>query len=847
MPVTPTYPGVYVEELPSGAHPITGVATSIGAFVDFFPQGPLNEAIQIFSWADFERQFGGLDVRSEASYGIQQFFLNGGTQAFVVRTTSTSSGSGAQAAAIALQDGNGNNVLLATAASPGQWGNNIRVDVDYATTDPTSLFNLTVTEVSMASGTPQVVATEPFRNLSLDSTQSNFAVNVINNGSQLVTVQLPSSGAARPAPTGTVSKNFVAISVPSWSAHKAFAAGAAILDPNGNLEVVLNAGTSGASMPSWPTTVGSKTSDGTVGWQLSATGVGIPTWAAAQHYAVGAQIVDSNGHLEIATTASTSGATQPVWPTAVGTITAGDGGVSWQLAPTGLGLVRPAWTASKNYILGAEIIDTNGNLERVTTAGTSGAASPAWKMSIGGTVTDGTVTWTLVAGNRLVVDLTDSMQVAVNGNPAFTKVIQLNAAPPTALNWTWLAATLQASIRAIDPSLANATVTVDGSASTEVSLQIKAGTPGPADYLVFSDGSGTLATTLGLNATAAPNVQQYALGSSTKAQAQAFPPAAGNAEPGSDGKWSPSADAAGVTGGLIGDPVQKTGMYALLEVDLFNILCIPSTALLPDINAAQVATNATALCTQRRAFYILDAPQQAADRDTVPAIMTWLDQNATLRSRNVAIYFPRPDIADPLNNYQLRATGPSGTVAGLYARTDVARGVWKAPAGTETALAGVQALEYNLIDGENGVLNPLAINCLRSFPIYGNICWGARTLNGADQMEDDYKYIPVRRLALFLEESLYRGLKWVVFEPNDEPLWALIRLNVTAFMQNLFRQGAFQGSTPQQAYLVKCDSETTTPLDQANGIVNILVGFAPLKPAEFVIIQIQQLAGQLAA
>jgi len=145
------------------------------------------------------------------------------------------------------------------------------------------------------------------------------------------------------------------------------------------------------------------------------------------------------------------------------------------------------------------------------------------------------------------------------------------------------------------------------------------------------------------------------------------------------------------------------------------------------------------------------------------------------------------------------------------------------------------------------VLNPLAINCLRNFPVYGPVCWGARTLNGSDQQADDYKYIPVRRLALFIEESLFRGTQWVVFEPNDTPLWAQIRLNVGAFMQNLFRQGAFQGSTPQDAYFVKCDS-TTNPQSTINlGIVNIIVGFAPLKPAEFVVIQIQQIAGQIAS
>jgi hypothetical protein len=139
----------------------------------------------------------------------------------------------------------------------------------------------------------------------------------------------------------------------------------------------------------------------------------------------------------------------------------------------------------------------------------------------------------------------------------------------------------------------------------------------------------------------------------------------------------------------------------------------------------------------------------------------------------------------------------------------------------------------------------VGINCLRTFPITGTVVWGARTLRGADQLADEYKYVPVRRLALFIEESLYRGTQWVVFEPNDEPLWAQIRLNVGAFMQSLFRQGAFQGQTPKEAYLVKCDKETTTQTDINLGIVNIVVGFAPLKPAEFVIIKIQQLAGQI--
>ena len=155
------------------------------------------------------------------------------------------------------------------------------------------------------------------------------------------------------------------------------------------------------------------------------------------------------------------------------------------------------------------------------------------------------------------------------------------------------------------------------------------------------------------------------------------------------------------------------------------------------------------------------------------------------------------------------------------------------------------SVTYKMTDLENGGLNPFGLNALRSFPIYGDISWGARTMDGADQKASEWKYIPVRRIALYIEESLYQGLRWVVFEPNDEPLWAQIRLNVGAFMNTLFRQGAFQGKSSSEAYFVKCDKESTTQNDIDRGIVNIVVGFAPLKPVEFVVLKIQQIAGQI--
>ncbi len=296
-----------------------------------------------------------------------------------------------------------------------------------------------------------------------------------------------------------------------------------------------------------------------------------------------------------------------------------------------------------------------------------------------------------------------------------------------------------------------------------------------------------------------------------------------------------------------GDQALKTGIYALEKADLFNILCIPADTRGGD-TSSPVYQKALAYCQLRRAMLLVDSPAAwslnkntaaAAAKNGLPSLGLSGEP-----ARNAAIYFPRVIASDPIRGGQLDTFVPCGIIAGLYASTDTSRGVWKAPAGLDAALNGIQALEVNLNDGENGQLNPLGINCLRFFPRRGRVIWGARTLRGSDQLGDDYMYVPVRRTALYIEESLYRGMQWAVFEPNDEPLWAQIRLNAGAFMYDLFRKGAFQGQTPKEAYFVKCGSETT-PQDQIHlGIVNIIVGFAPLKPAEFVVIQVQQMTGR---
>ena len=281
------------------------------------------------------------------------------------------------------------------------------------------------------------------------------------------------------------------------------------------------------------------------------------------------------------------------------------------------------------------------------------------------------------------------------------------------------------------------------------------------------------------------------------------------------------------------------GIRALDGVDLVNILVLPPvspSSRLPD----SIWAPALDYAVQRRAFLIVDLPPGLP----APEIPGW-PAGADLTgpaARNAAVYHPRVDQTDPLDGVT-KAFSASGAVAGVYARTDAARGVWKAPAGTGASLLDVVGPTLALTDADSSMLNPVGVNLIRAFPGSGTLIWGARTLAGADVVADEYMYVPVRRLALHIEESLARGLQWAAFEPNGEPLWARLRAAVGEFLQTLFRHGALQGTTPQEAYFVKCDSETTSHDDIGSGVVNVLVGFAALKPAEFVVLRLQTRAG----
>lgn len=760
MPVTPTYPGVYVEEIPSGVHTITGVATSITAFIGYTQRGPTNQATQIFNFGDFERQFGGLASASDLSYAVQQYFLNGGNEAWIVRVASGAASAGISALNKVAA---GIDVLDILASSQGIWGNNLWVSVDYNAANPASLFNLSVTEYIDQNGSLQPSRSEVFRNLSMNSFAANYAVDTINAGSDLIQVSRP----------GGALTSLAAISGTSTSGDLTGFDFTKLDDDHRRLAITING--EGPNEFDLFDTGGSVTSLTDLANKIAAK---VTTLSPSAAYTGFSAAPTSNG---VETTSGVPGEKSSVRFSNAGIRNAAsllklgvsNGGVEVDAAAA----IRPAATGTLGSSLSA--LD-------LTTLGTNTAVDVT--IHVGGTASSPTA----------ITDIWGATK------PASLEEVR-----------SGLQAALAGQTRA---ELSGATVTLVNN-----QLQIKAGGVNPNTFLVFANhAADNTATDLGL-AGASANVAAYNLGLGITSEAQANPLL------GNDGSLPG-------TGDLQGSRAAKTGIFALEDVDLFNILCIPN------ISDNTVLSTALEYCDERRAFYIID---MSSTVDSLDKAKTWLSTNSNLRDNNSATYFPRIIASDPLQNFRLRAFAPSGAIAGLFARTDAERGVWKAPAGTDATLRGAQGLSYKLTDPENGVLNPLGLNCLRTFPVFGNVCWGARTLNGSDVQASDWKYIPVRRFALFLEESLYRGTKWVVFEPNDEPLWAQIRLNIGAFMQSLFRQGAFQGTSPRDAYFVKCDKETTTQTDINNGIVNIVVGFAPLKPAEFVILKIQQIAGQI--
>lgn len=309
-------------------------------------------------------------------------------------------------------------------------------------------------------------------------------------------------------------------------------------------------------------------------------------------------------------------------------------------------------------------------------------------------------------------------------------------------------------------------------------------------------------------------------------------------------------DGVQLTGGIATKPLAPdyTALYenTLRKYRDISIMVLPGEAMAKDGSGNAVVSATLAHCAKMKNRILIVDPPKEHELDNANTV-----SDLTLPTSTYSVlYYPWIYMVNPLyhpdKNPDAKKTvlvAPSAIAAGMWAKIDGKRGVWKAPAGVEARVTGAAGLEFIIENLEQDQLNPLGVNCIRKLPNYGSVFWGARSL--ATKADPEWRYVPVRRTAIYIEESIYQGIQWAVFEPNDEPLWSSLRTNIGSFMNGMFRAGAFQGATAKDSYFVRCGlGDTMTQGDIDRGQVIVMVGFAPLKPAEFVVVRIQQKVGE---
>jgi len=822
--VTITYPGVYSTEIPSGVRTIAGVGTSVAMFLGRSRRGPLLKPVRCLSLDDFDRAFSLQYADSDLARAVKLFFLNGGTECFVVRVGN------AGAAAISLETEAGAPTLTLTARSGGTEGNDIRARVDYNTTSPESSFNLEVFRLERgSSGAVMKRDAELYQAVSMDPNSPRYVKSAVDQGSALVTVTdlnpvvppaggFSQSGRAIPSRTFTVFRDQCAR---LFGAAAGAAGNRMRVSVDGNPFVLIDLSTvnvaalvtTGAVLNVFKNAI--EAADPTV--TVAVTAFAGPTGqAVAAAPAVGDR---NNASTYIRIASATIGGDVRIESAPSDDLAAvlqfgpGQGGIERSshagLRPAPNGVVFNLNTLTNYPAFGGQLQTFIDELQ-VTTPGAgvkSISLAGAFSLNTLDPAKAPAATALTPANAKMFQDrATDYVGLVPPPDPATDGVREKFAIIAAAINsargsdptfpWT---AELWGSRLALVPALGS-----DNLEATVVAL--KAGV--------------AVANALPL----VSNVRHYSLGTTGGGAFQS------GGAPGTPGATPSAAD--------------YDAAYQVIdrEVDLFNLMILPRDAGGGDALLKSIWGPASVFCARRRAMLLMDPPADWADHNDAVDLTKGVD---TLRIGLVkdhsALFFPELTVVEGGRKVNV---GPSGAAAGVMARIDSTRGIWKAPAGTDADIRGVVGVKRRFSDLENGVMNPKGVNTIRVFPA-GIVIWGARTMDGDDAFGSENKYIPIRRTANHILLSLQRGLQWVVFQPNDEPLWAQIRLNVGSFMHDLFRQGAFQGGTPRDAYFVRCDSSTTTQSDRNLGVVNVLVGFAPLKPAEFVVLQLQQMAGQI--
>ena len=817
MPPRLTYPGVYVQEQSSGVRTIAGVSTSTALVVGMARRGPLGRPTKVLSIDQYQQTFGDDITYGEMTAQVRQFFLNGGTEAIIVRaadttarqaeiTLTTEAGTGASGAA---------NALTLRARDAGTLGDELRAIVDYGTVTPELTFNIEIFRRAIDENGAVVISdNEFFGNLSMDPASPRFATTIIDAQSALVTAvsaAAPGVGDRGFSQSGLVLTGTGAVGGNAADDTAALATITALVGSGSRIRVRLGQGSPvTATLPD--------AAAGLNAWLMAATGAinGALTSATQPgSVSVGVSAFATGRCLRITAVAADNGQSVVVTPAATG-----DGSAALQFGNAAGGVEIGAFSRFRPA--------PSGFVTRINQAVTSGFGQNTGLSRLAAFAQEtraNVVAWSFDEGTGGAPIASPANVSYPAGGTSFLEGAAnsdgIGSLRNTAQHLDALAASLGSglgtawSVSRFGLRIAIRPTTGDSNFGLAAELSTSDGGGGGTDLGAGVTGIATAAQ--------AQNTAAYALGTSGATRRQ--------------------------TGGVGGDNggVPQLADYQAIfdtveeEVDLFNMMFLPRGEDQTDANRSLLWGEASVRCQRERAFLLVDPPSDSGAWGTAQAVETGIsDRRLGLVTDHAGIYWPRLTIAS-----RPTAVDPCGTVAGIIARTDTRRGVWKAPAGLEATTLGATGFEHMVSDAQNGLTNPQAVNTLRQFAAGGAV-WGARTMAGFDNSgENDYKYVPVRRTALFIEESLYRGLRFAVFEPNDEPLWAQIRLAAGAFMQNLFRQGAFQGAKKTDAYDVRCDETTTTQNDINLGRVNVVVAFAPLRPAEFVVLTVRQLAGQV--
>jgi len=790
MPAIVSYPGVYVLEEESGARAIAAASTSLTVFVGMADKGPFEAPTQVLGLPAYERLFGATS-RGEMADQVRQYFVNGGGEAWIMRTALN-----AQRASVVLRTFGNADTLRLTARDPGAAGNMVRAEVDYASASPERSFNLRLyRQVQRSDGSFTASDAETHAGLSMDPASPRYAPAVLEAASALVNAaDLNAVLAANPAVSigGVIYSNTIGTARGLVSTSFTGARLSVQIGERPPLTVAF--GTPGASIETHIKTM--------IEAAFAANGIAVTVTVTLPSSGTAGrllQIATADGAIVLAPASGSDAATQLQLGVASGGVEI-DSYSGRRPAPTGIvstpgAVTGPPGSAWLDALVGF------GNETRGAVASfqlTDPAGGPHGGPGLGG-----------VAANRIFADppATGSLNAIRAALDELGASIELGSAG----RWK----TVRQGVRlAVLPRFGSANAGIDSRLTTAAYDLGAAGNL----FAIPADGDG------------ASNVAAYSVG-----------------RVGGVGGLGPRQGTAASdegTDGIKPDLARYLACFQGLESALpsFNLMVLPRAEDQTDGERRGLWGSASASCARRRAILLVDPDAAWAD---IPAASAGAEAiKIGVDTRHAAVFWPR--LLIPQSGSALPKTvDPSGSIAGLAARTDGRFGVWTAPAGLDATIRGVVGVRRTMSDEENGVLNPKALNAIRLFPS-GVVSWGARMMAGADVTGNiDDKYIPVRRTMLFIEESLYRGLKFAVFKPNGEPLWASIRLAAGSFMNGLMRQGAFASRNKLEAYYVLCDANTTTETDRNLGIVNVIVAFAPLKPAEFVVLTVRQIAGQV--